>query len=1260
MKTRIVLLLSLAFPYAQAGMLNLPQSPIALSNPVPPNVFFLLDDSGSMDWEYLGKPAWEGCAYDPNFTGKYSSTTVCGSQWSGDPGLPSYGNGQFLNFNYIYNGTTNAYNTYNPSGCDYSDNSIGINAIEGCPEAGTADWRFFSADQNQMYYDPDNTYTPWIAYCSSKVLCANATFTMVREYPVSNEKGYSSTRNLSGFTYHVWIDNRGFTGARPLRASAVNVTNSANGIVDLWDSHVSIQVTPVAAIITSINYTPNSSSLQPLSVVKATLTGGGCFDALGPSSYVASMYKGSLSWTAQGDAGCRTIAQVQQNVANWYQYSRKRHMAAKGVLAYIISQSPNNYYGLTTINNNLFIPVPAAGADLIAQNNNIINSLITYDWKTLGTPNRTGLNTVGRYFQNNLSGQANPIIAACQQNYAILMTDGYWNDTTNINSSIGDTDGDGISQTLADIAYYFYNNNLQSSWPSNQLIPNSWDPATWLHLVTFSVGFGVVGNLTPGNNGWPNPPLAINADWGNPFTTQTAKADDMWHAAFNSKGSYVLAQNPTSAAQALINILANISQRIGSYSNAAQNSSVLNTDSEVYQATITGSMGDLKAFSIDTSGQLATLPSWSASCMLTGGPCALPPGTNAAPGATNRAIITRNWTGANNGVAFRWPSNYTTYMKSGSLPTNMANFLTNAPYASNTIIATQITANQAYGQALLNYLRGDQSQEMKNNGTYLFRNRSGLLGDIINSSPEYVPAPNRIYPDTLQTGKYSAFKSANASRKPVVYVGANDGMLHGFNADTGAEILAYIPGVRQIYQNLPNLSLPMYTHNFFVDGSPTEADVYINNAWQTILVGSLQNGGQGVYGLNITDPANFTENNASSIYLFEFTDQDDPDLGYIQGNILVGLIPVSATQTQWAVIFGNGYNNSQADGYASTTGKAALYILLPGLFSGSWVLNSNYYKIPVGSGSVVSPNGLSAPFLVDMDSDYIVDYIYAGDLQGNLWKFNLTSKTPAVWSSAASLLFTAQNAAAGDQPITAAPVVGAHPTGVENGLMVYFGTGQLLQNTDNTATGQTTQSFYAIWDQLSTKTVTKSQLLQQQILGEAIGTSGSTYRLVTTNPISWTTTPGPQYLGWYLNLMIQGASTNYGERAISQPILRNNNVIFTSFLPSSNNCLPGGSSWLMELSSTDGGTPKVSPFDTDNSGTFTTEDYITLTLGGRPYKQPASGVKSKVGMTGKPAIYLSPNKKIETKVMSGSQGLGTLSENPASGPSGRQNWRQIQ
>ena len=319
----------------------------------------------------------------------------------------------------------------------------------------------------------------------------------------------------------------------------------------------------------------------------------------------------------------------------------------------------------------------------------------------------------------------------------------------------------------------------------------------------------------------------------------------------------------------------------------------------------------------------------------------------------------------------------------------------------------------------------------------------------------------------------------------MVYVGANDGMLHGFDGLTGAEKLAYVPS--PVYANLSKLTATPYSHRYFVDGTPTIGDAYFSGAWHSVLVGGLRAGGQGIYALNVTDPTQFAETNASSLVMWEFTDANDADLGYTFSRPNV----VKMADGSWAAVFGNGYNNTEADGHASTTGAAVLYIV--NVQTGALIK-----KISTGVGSsqdptgASRPNGLATVTPVDVNQDGITDYIYGGDLFGNLWKFDVTATSSGSWDvafhsgGAASPLFKACGGntcnSGNAQAITTRVTVGYGPNRI--GYMVYFGTGKYLEATD--VNDLSTQTLYGIWDKNDgTTTVSgRSTLLQQTILYE--------------------------------------------------------------------------------------------------------------------------------------------------------------------------------
>ncbi|HET8701797.1 MAG TPA: PilC/PilY family type IV pilus protein, partial [Nitrococcus sp.] len=550
------------------------------------------------------------------------------------------------------------------------------------------------------------------------------------------------------------------------------------------------------------------------------------------------------------------------------------------------------------------------------------------------------------------------------------------------------------------------------------------------------------------------------------------------------------------------------------------------------------------------------------------------------------------------------------------------------------------------GELRLAYLRGDRSQEQSNGGG--FRNRMGLLGDVVDATPVYVGPPDRFYPahwDDLtisndsapenlpSDGTYDAFKTAHSNRAGVVYVGANDGMLHAFDAATGNELFAYVPSA--VYDHLSDLTDPSYGHRFYVDGTPTEGDAFFDSAWHTVLVGGLRAGGQGIYALDITDVpgASAGETSVAAKVLWEFTDADDPDLGYTYSKPQI----VRLHNGQWAAVFGNGYNNTESDGHASTTGDAVLYIV--NIADGSLIK-----KIDTGKGMASDPlklnrpNGLATVTPADIDGDGIVDYFYAGDLFGNLWKFNVKDSSSGKWVVAYNApLFTAVDAKGNAEPITAAPSIRRHPTGA--GYLLMFGTGKYLENNDAIISSNI-QSIYGIWDRdgSALKSFTRSNLLQQSIL-QTTTADGTDYRVVTDNPITWassdpTKSPGSgQYLGWYLDLLA-------GEMQVTDSLLRGDRLILTTLIPNDDPCSLGGDSWLMVLNYDNGGRFNPPVFDTNNDGVFGLADLVeTTNSDGTKESVSVSGQKSKSGILQTPTLSSLPNA--DRAYLGGSDGKGT-------------------
>jgi len=437
-----------------------------------------------------------------------------------------------------------------------------------------------------------------------------------------------------------------------------------------------------------------------------------------------------------------------------------------------------------------------------------------------------------------------------------------------------------------------------------------------------------------------------------------------------------------------------------------------------------------------------------------------------------------------------------------------------------------------------------------------------LLGALIHTRPIFVGPPREGYPFDNYTG---VFARDLANRTPVVYAGANDGLLHAFNAATGEEIFAYAPSM--VLGNLPDYagSVPNPTPPperdddkdkkknqpeptppdtepllvYTVDGPLNAGDVQINGQWRTVLAGGLGAGGRGYFALDVTNPAQtaITETDASRMLLWEFTPADDADIGYSYSR--VSIVRLNDNARTWAAVFGNGYS--------SAGGRAVLYIVD--------VATGRLIKKLVADNASGSPNGLSSPTLVDINTDYAVDYAYAGDLNGNVWKFDLSGNAPDQWrvDFEGQPLFTARATGNGAQSITTAPAASFHPL---RGLLVTVATGRLLVDADLESGPD---SVYGLWD--DGIPITGDALLVTNSLTESAATQRRTAPL---GFVDWSSARG-----WRLDLPA-------GERVLTDPLVRAERIQFTSTNPVS------GINWLLELDASTGGAPRLPIFGFDN------------------------------------------------------------------------------
>ena len=630
--------------------------------------------------------------------------------------------------------------------------------------------------------------------------------------------------------------------------------------------------------------------------------------------------------------------------------------------------------------------------------------------------------------------------------------------------------------------------------------------------------------------------------------------------AYNGGTDKAIAATDAAGFQAAISAISDdITAKVGSGAAVAvANAHVTSTDNASYASSYNSGTwtGDINSFSINiTTGVPSTTSLWTAGSAAT----QLDLRTSA-----DRYIATSvDTAGAIGGVQFQ-PTAATTATKLST--------------AQQTLLNTTSTTD---GASVLAYLRGDRSGETA--GTY--RPRGRLLGDMINGEPVLVREPSASYADA----GYSAFKTTQASRTRMLFQGANDGMLHAFQATTGAEAWAYIPNL--VIAGMNNLSQkPGFTHQFYVDGTPVSNDVDFKNVdgvtgsgtdWRTILVGGLGKGGRGYYALDVSNPTAADEVAVKNKVLWEFpnsitnsTDRASAKLnmGYSFGKPII----VKTKAAGWVALITSGYNNGTNAGDSGGDGRGHLYVVNPKTGD----LIKDIPTIGCAATPTANPCGLAQiSSYVASDVDSTAEYVYGGDLNGNLWRFDLTANSKAGWNVAkfATLLDGASTPQT--QPITTAPELAL----VSGTRMVFVGTGLYLGTTDipgsagaNSSSSQT-QTLYGLKDALVALPTSLRANLQQQTL-----TTVGTKRTVSNNAVAATKN------GWYIDL------PSTGERLNTDPVIALGALIFTTNVPSSTVCSPGGSSWEYFINVKTGGV-------VDNS----TVSWSGLSLGDTLASRPA-------------------------------------------------------
>ncbi len=1135
-----------------ASQNDLAQSPLFLTASVDPNIMFILDDSGSMQWEHM-----------PDHT-MYFTTYV------------------FPEPSSLYNG-----DNYTNQVPDFDDANI-HNVFSRSPQ------------NNAVFYNPLVTYSPWAGFGDTTF--EDAPPTAAPYNPMDSDLGTLDLTDTKTQSAH-WF------------------RNSSNSDPD--DAWYSCSV-------------PCNRSFKPITFYMYKGSG----DRHVPSNYVKYQIRGDDGYTKDLDGGnettvtqftwldedgdtvaARTVAEERQNFANWFTYYRSRILAARaGIGRAFAPQSEGMRVGFGAINQSSTTvdgvnsdygiiqgvrPFSGSGREDFFDNlyNRVIN--------TSGTPLRRALKAAGVYFSRDDNpgpwgktpgSNVSDDHLSCRQSYTILMTDGFWNGSSpgvsNSDNSSGpqisspggaeyqylaaDPYRDAWSNTLGDVAIEYWKKDLRGD-VANNVPTNPQDGAFWQHMTTFGVGLGVTGTIEP-ENAWSAVSDGTAVAWPDPDDSDPAKLDDLLHAGVNSHGGFFTASDPDVFAAELADVLDAIVARVeSSATSAAASSAVLQIDTLLYTAGFrsTDWSGTLTARAINDDGTLEPPDCdtcWDADALL-----------RARQPAT-RNIFTRAaaGSGSGDGVALSW----------ANLHASQQSALNYSPG----------NLNDGLGSARLDWLRGSDHASLRS------RSQSGqlrLLGDIIHSDPQY--------------------------RDNVLYLGANDGMLHAFNATDGTELFAYIPSSLLLpeagrnHAPLSRLMDPAYDHRYFMDGNVTVANISVDGTPKTYLVGGMGAGGRTVFALDVTSPASFSAGNVK----WEFTHDE---LGRRPGAPAVARL----NDGTWAAIFGNGYG--------SNSGRASLFIV--NLLTGALI-----QRIETNAET---GNALAPPFITDWPARNLrVNRIYAGDLRGDLWVFDVSSASSNQWNNSGNrrTLFTAVDAGGNRQPITSRPYAARVDA---NRIIMAFGTGSYFRHQDRD--NAQVQSLYGIVD-LATPAadpVSRANDLRGQEIIAQVTINDRSFRVVSDYSVDYDDSDGDgvSHKGWYLDLGVE-----VGERVINGPRTLGRSeqrVRFTTLIPDSDPCGNGRRGFLMDIDLLSGGRFEAPVFDLDGDHKFNDLDKIQVTIDGETITVSPSGIGLGSGET---LVWIDVRPESgsgdgDYQLICDGQGNCELGR-PSDIVFGRQSWRQL-
>ena len=1115
--TKMALLLGImlnaffAIQASAATNLQVAQYPLEIGLEPFANVLLLADDSKSMDWEIV---------YNERISGSVPDNSL--------PHLDNYFYG------YLY-----SFGNYSGHPTDKKDGHI-VPTVEWLTTNYATHkqyarlsqlWKMRNHQYNKIYYNPAVTYVPWEGYPASDPAAAK----------IDPADSSSATVNLvASNTLLTFTIPKNTTSTLSVDDSSDIIRNDARERIAMYYTQ-----NPLTSVVTRTDITDATSA-------------------------------------------------EAKNFANWFTYYRRRLYTAQTAMSEVVGNVTGLNFGYSTINDTHQVPV--------GRNTNAAVVAKIFSTQADGkTPLRAALYKAGRYFQCSsdslMTGCPIPAQGSggeCQQNFTILMTDGFWDDSNddfyqgspsssvqsfqdinhdgNTSSAFdGGAFADSQTKTLADIAMYFYKTDLATGITNSvpgldvdkDRMVTSKKASYWTagkkmhqHMKTYTVGFGVLADVAA----FPAP--SASSPWPTVVSGRDpSKIDDLMHTAYNGRGEYYSAENAQDLSNKLKNALVSIRDATGGANAVSFNTQKVENNTVVYTAGYDSkyNSGDVSAF-LYNNGTLSATPSWTASAQLATQVSAARPAACNGDGTQSdgRTILTY----------------YRDRQVSGALAPVGAPFTSPLPGALASVLS----------QREINWLRGHNYTEAScSGGTLRTRANNRLIGDIAHSRPLYIGDPsmrNRTEePFPTGTDSYALFKAKYASggtrdsyRDPMVLVGANDGLFHSFFAtgnNAGSEMFAYVPSMLihdtiSLNNSVKTLMDPKYSHRFFVDLPPAVNDVFIDKTpstaggeeWATVAIGGLRGGGRGYFALDVTETSVFaTEASGKNQVMWEFSNADNGDLGltYSPPMIVMSNLKKANGKNRWFAIFGNGYN--------SDSGKAQLFVLDIEKGYDGWVATDYYVFSPTDGAPGATKNGLGIPRAVDFDENGTADYVYAGDLKGNLYRFDLSSGVAADYDSAAKLtarsvkIFTA----ATNQPITTQPVVVRHPVNAES-IIVTVTTGSWFQE-DDAVSISANQSIYGVWDRLqATPTVaTRSNMLERTLVNVVEPPSTTVYRVFASSAaISWYTsgTASPtNALGWYIDFDIPavGAAANTtqypGEKAIRDMVMRDGYIFVNTVIP---------------------------------------------------------------------------------------------------------------